>query len=162
MPAVKYGLLIPSIGDDQLVNRYHVPVYRDLPGNYSWGPINYGNTQIATGGAEKECFTVQLSCLKSGRKLRPIIIFKGAPAHAFSSTRSIVVEIRDMLPDNAGNMYPSRNKIHIITKKTANLTGGVTMDCLRDVIFHEIGVLEGERCGVLVDDFKGHSKLVLK
>ena len=36
------------------------------------------------------------------------------------------------------------------------------MDCLRDVIFPEIGLLEGGRYGVLVDDFKGHSKPVLK
>ena len=107
VPSVKDGVLIPDIGDDQLVNTDHVPVYRDLPGNYSWGHINDGNTQITTGGAEKERFTVQLSCLKSGRKLCPIIIFKGAPAHACSSTRSIVVEIRDRLPDNAGNMYPA-------------------------------------------------------
>ena len=81
VPAVKDGVLIPAIEDDQLINTYHEPMYRDLPGNYSWGPINDGNTQIATSGAEKEHFTVQLLCLKSGRKLRPIIIFKDAYAH---------------------------------------------------------------------------------
>ena len=91
VPAVKDGVLIPDIGDDQLVNTDHVPVYRDLPGNYSWGTINDGNIQIATGGAEKQRFTVQLSCLKSGRKVRPIIIFKVAPAYARSSTISIAV-----------------------------------------------------------------------
>ena len=82
VPAVKDGVLIPVIGDDQIVNTDHVPVYHDLPENYSWGPINDGNTQIETGGTEKERFTVKLLCLKSGRKLRPIIIFKGAHAHA--------------------------------------------------------------------------------
>ena len=141
VPAVKDGVLIPAIGYDQLVNIYHVPVYRDLSGNYSWGPINDGNTQISTGGTDKERFAVQLSCLKSERKIRPIIIFKGALSHARSSTRYIAVEIRDRLPDNAGNMYPAQNKIHIITTKTANSIGEVTMDCLRDVIFPEIGVL---------------------
>ena len=117
MPAVKDGVLIPTIGDGQIFNIDHVLVYRDLPENYSWGTISYGNTQIVTGGAEKERFTVQFSCLKSGRKLRPIIIFKGAPVHACSSTRYIAVEIRDRLPDNAGNMYPAQNKIHMITTK---------------------------------------------
>ena len=82
VPEVKDGVIIPAIGYGQLVNTDHVPVYRDLPGNYSWVPINDGNTQISTGGAEKESFTVKLSCLKSARKLRTIIIFKGAPAHA--------------------------------------------------------------------------------
>ena len=109
-----------------------------------------------------ECFTVQLSCLKSRRKIRPIIIFKGAPTHAHSSTISIAVEIRDRLPYNSGNIFPARNKIRVNTTKTSNSTGEVTMDCLRDVIFPEIGVLEGERCGILVDDFKGHSKPLLK
>ena len=103
-----------------------------------------------------------MSCLKSGRKLRPIIIFKGTPAQERSSRRSIAVEIRDRLPDNAGNMYPERNKVHMITTKTANSTGEVAMDCLRDVIFPEIGLLEGKRCGVLVDNFKWHSKPILK
>ena len=58
-------------------------------------------------------------------------------------------------------MYPERNKIHMITTKTANSTGEVTMDFPRDVTFPEIGLLEGERCGALMDDFKGHSKPVL-
>ena len=106
MSAVKDGVRIPAIRDDQPVNTHHVPVYRDLPGNYTWGPINYSNTHIATCGAEKERLTVQLACLKSGSNLLPIIIFKGAHAHAHSSTRSIAVEIIDRLPDNSGNMYP--------------------------------------------------------
>ena len=58
VPAVKDGVFIPAIGDDELVNTDHVPVYRDLPRKYSWSPVNDGNTQIATGGAEKERFTV--------------------------------------------------------------------------------------------------------
>ena len=55
VPAVKDGVLIPDIGDDQLVNTDHLSVYHELSGNYSWRPIIGSNTQIATGGAEKEC-----------------------------------------------------------------------------------------------------------
>ena len=50
----------------------------------------------------------------------------------------------------------------MITTKTASSTGEVTMNCLRYVIFLEIGILEGKRYGLIVDDIKGHSKPVLK
>ena len=46
-------MLIPAIGDDQVVNTEYFPVYRDLPGSYSWGPIIDGHTQIEKGGTDK-------------------------------------------------------------------------------------------------------------
>ena len=59
------GLHIPTIEDDSFANTDHIPVYRDMPGNYSWVEHGNGNKQVVTGGAEKERFTVPLSCLKS-------------------------------------------------------------------------------------------------
>ena len=53
VPALKDGVLIPAIEDDQLINTYHEPMYRELPGNYSWGPIIDGHTQIEKGGTDK-------------------------------------------------------------------------------------------------------------
>ena len=71
--------LIPPVDDDQFSNTYHVPIYRDMPGNYSWGEKNAGNIQVGTGGGEKDILTVQFTVMKSGRKVRPVIIYKGAP-----------------------------------------------------------------------------------
>ena len=45
--------IIPSIPDIQWCNIDHVPVYRNLPGNYSWGESGSGRRQVDTGGLEK-------------------------------------------------------------------------------------------------------------
>ena len=38
-----------------------------------------GRRAVATGGKEKNCFTVQLPITRSGKKLKPYIIWKGSP-----------------------------------------------------------------------------------
>ena len=76
VPKVVNGIKITAIGDDSFANSDHIPVYRDFPGNYSWIESGAGNKQVVTGGSEKEQYTVQLTCLKSVRKLPPFIILK--------------------------------------------------------------------------------------
>jgi len=74
-----------------------MPVYRDCPGNYSWGKKGSGRRrQVQTGGAEEERFTVQLSCLKDGTKLPIFMIFKGAssmPPSGRPRRNSVLYEI---------------------------------------------------------------------
>ena len=52
------GLHIPTIEDDSFANTDHIPLYCDMPGNYSWVESGSGNRLEVTGGAEKEQFTV--------------------------------------------------------------------------------------------------------
>ena len=99
------GITITAIGDYSFAKSDHIPVYRDVPGNYSWIESVAGNKHVVTGGAKKEQDTVQLTCLKSGRKLPPFIIFKGAypPPKKNPRINTIVYEIKHHLSDNAGN-----------------------------------------------------------
>ena len=53
VPKVVNGITIPAIGDDSFENSDHIPVYRDLPRNYSWIESGACNKQVVTGGAEK-------------------------------------------------------------------------------------------------------------
>ena len=77
VPKSVNGITIPRIGDDSFAKLYHIPVYRCFPGNYSWIESGACNKQVITGGAEKEQYTMQFTCLKSGRNTPPFIIFKG-------------------------------------------------------------------------------------
>ena len=158
--------LIPAICDERMVNTDHVPVYRDMPGNYTWGERGSGGRQISTGGAEKERFTVQLSCTKSGKKLKPFIIFKGAslPKEGNPRRGTVAYELRYLLEDNAGNEYPEDEDVYLTCSKTANSNGELTVKILEEVILPGIEVEEGgiHRGCVLVDDFKGHSKDIVK
>ena len=98
-------------------------MYCDLPGNYSWGAKNDGNVQVTTGGAEKEIFNVQFSCLKSGRKLIPIIILKCAPLTEISRRNSVAVELMDWFPENSGNNHPPEDKVYLTSTKSASSSG---------------------------------------
>ena len=60
------GLFIPPILDQDYCNTDHILVYIDITGNYTWGGRNTGGRKIGTGGKEKACFTVQLSCKEEG------------------------------------------------------------------------------------------------
>ena len=42
------GVLIPQVDDYHFSNTDHVPVYCDIPGNYSWEENNVGNIQAVT------------------------------------------------------------------------------------------------------------------
>ena len=102
------GLTPPAIRDCYFANIYHLPVHHNMPGNYSWGENNFGNIQVAAGGAEKERFAVQLTCLKSGREICPVIIFKGASIAANSSINSVSHQLQNRVSDNVGNMFPPK------------------------------------------------------
>ena len=43
VPKFGNGITIPEIGDDPFSNSDHIPVYRDVTGNYSWIESGYGN-----------------------------------------------------------------------------------------------------------------------
>ena len=78
VPKVVNGITISAIGNYSFASSDHIPVYRNLPGDYSWIESGSGNKQVVTGSEEKERYTVQLTCLKSGINMPPFIIFKGA------------------------------------------------------------------------------------
>ena len=46
--------------------------------------------------------------------------------------------------------------------KTANSKGELKTEIPLEVIFLGIGIFEGKRGGVLVDDFRGHSRYIVK
>lgn len=164
-------LIIPAVPDERLANTDHIPMYRDMAGAYSWTKKGAGGGtkkkfrgQVATGGGEKDRFTVQLTCLKSGGKVKPFIIFKAKPADGRREfdRRTVSYELKNRKPDAAGNSYPAEDKVFLTCNTTATSNGDFTKLILKEVIFPELGVFEGKRSGVLVDDFKGHSNKVVK
>eukprot|EP00957_Ditylum_brightwellii_P124029 9454022-Ditylum_brightwellii.AAC.1 len=68
---------VPPIPDIHWFNSDHIPMDRDDTSIYSWGVKNSGRRQIATGGAEKDRFILQLAYAKDGTKLPLYLIFKG-------------------------------------------------------------------------------------
>ena len=154
------NIIIPRVKDDNMCNTNHVPVYINMSVEYSWGERNTGGRQVATGGKEKSRITVQLSICKSGRKLRPTIIYKGAippPEGERLKKKSIAYELFHRNPDKAGNLYPPKEDVHLMVNTTAKSSGQATIEVLEEVIFPEIGIQKKERGAMLVDDFKGHS-----
>ena len=159
------GILVPAVPDDRLCNTDHIPMYKEDVGKYSWSEKNSGGSQIRTGGAEKERFTVQPTITKSGKKLKLFIIFKGAPPPVDGSAPrhgTVAEELYLQKADKHGNAYPPADKVFMACTKTGNSSGELTISILDNVIFPEIGINDGLRGGVLVDDFKGHSKDVVK
>ena len=65
------------VTDDFYVNTDQVPVWIESVGNYTWVKACTGRRFVRTAGKEKDRFNVQLCIAKSGRKLKPYIIFKG-------------------------------------------------------------------------------------
>ena len=159
------GIKIPGIVDQRWVNSDHVPFTIECVGDFSWGERNTGGAQVGTGGYEKQRFTVQLSITKDGRKLPVFFIFKGAapqkgkdgqpppPLRANSVSR----ELAHCLPDKFGNHYPPADKAVLRCAPKANSNQELTKDILESVIFPHIGINDGHRAGVLLDDFKAHS-----
>ena len=103
---------------------------------------------------------MQLTCLKSGRNLPPFIIFKGSspPPNNYPILNTVAYEIKHRPADNTGNQYPPDNDLYTTCSKRANSDVELTIDILREVIFPGIRIFEVKRGGVLVDDFKGHSR----
>ena len=164
MDNVQNGILIPAIPDSQWVNSDHIPFYREHTSKYSWGKTNSGNRQIGTGGTEKERFTAQLTIKKDGSKLPVFFIFKGAlaPENGRLRSNTVMHELIHREADSNGNEYPPEDKAVLVCTPTANSNGNLTIDILKKVIFPAIGIDYGSRGGVLVDDFKGHSKDIVK
>ena len=135
-----------------------------MPGNYSWIESCASNNQVVTGGAEKEPYTVYLTCLKSGRNIPPFIIFKGAypPTKNNPRINTGAYELKHCLDDNTGNQYPTDNNMYMKCSKTANSNGELTIDILWKVVFPGIGIYEVKRGGVFVDDLKGLSRNTVK
>ena len=113
----------------------------------------------STGGKEKDRFTLQLTCTKDGGKLIPFIIFKGLPPNGRRENRSntVAYELKHRLPDSAGNTYPPADKIYLTCNETATSNWMLTNEILEGVILPKLGVFDGDKCAILVDDFKGHS-----
>ena len=57
-------------------NMDETPVWFDMPSARTVNPRGEKNVSITTTGHEKSRFTVVLSCLADGTKLKPMIIFK--------------------------------------------------------------------------------------
>ena len=107
---------------------------------------------------------MQLTCLKSGRKIPTFIFFKVASPSPNNNQRrnTVAYELKHRLDDNARNKYPPDNYLYITCSKTENSNGELTIEILREVIFPGIGIFEGRRGGVLVDEFKGQSRDIVK
>jgi hypothetical protein len=158
------GIWVQAIPDSRWVNSDHIPIYRETPSNYSWGLKVTGIQQVLIGGAEKDRFTLQLTYAKDGTKFQLYIIFKGAsPKEGITQRRGTVAyEIQHRLPDNNGIEYPPVENCILACAPKGNSNGELTIDILKKVIFPGIGIFEGKRGGVLVDDFKGHSRDIVK
>ena len=135
----------------------------DKEGSRRWKQKKFRG-QLATGGGEKDRFTVQLTYLKNGGKIRPFIIFKAKPADGIREYRSntVAYELRNRLLDNEGNTYPSEEEVFLTCNDTANSSAVFTQLILEHVLFPELSVMQGKRSGLLVDDFKGHSHRLVK
>ena len=133
----KHNIIVAPVKDDNMCNTDHVPLYIDMYGNYSWGENISGGRHIATGGKEKEHITVQLENCKSGRKLKPVIIFRGAPPPKNGRLRknTIAYEIKRRLPDKKDNAYPPYDKVHLMVSKTAKSSSKLTIEVLENVNF---------------------------
>jgi hypothetical protein len=68
----------PNINPDLIINMDETPVYMDMVGNTTLAKRGEKEVLIQTTGHEKQRMTVVLAVTLSGKKLRPMIIFKGA------------------------------------------------------------------------------------
>lgn len=66
-----------GIGPSQMANMDEVPVYFDLPRSHSIDFKGLHTIKTKTTGHEHMRFTVVLTAMADGWKLRPMIIFKG-------------------------------------------------------------------------------------
>ena len=103
--------------------------------------------------------------MKDGTKLPIYFIFKGVtPATDGKEPRSnsLAYEFKYRSSDSNDNPYPPEDKAVLTCAPKANSNQFLTKDILEKVIFPGIGINEGLRGGVLVDDFKAHSASVVK
>ena len=83
-------------------------------------------------------------------------------ANGLPRKNTVAYELKHWLTDNTGNEYPEEDKVFLTCNKTGKSNGELTISILNNVIFPIIGINDGLRRIVLVDDFKGHSKKEVK
>lgn len=160
-------------------------MYFDMTGNYTLEEKGKrGSVKVTTGGKEKLRFTVQLTAMADGRKLPPLIIFKGdgfhwLPLHlrpdppgsekkkgkrkrsSAPTKGTIWYEICRRLPDARGVMYPPRSKVHIITSPSATSCERCTKYFLNTIWKYRRG---GQQTPALLvwDSFTAHGTKAVK
>ena len=76
---VNFHHFVLNKGNYELVNignTDEMPVWFDMPSARTVATRGEKTVTISTTGHEKSCFTVVLSCLADGTKLKPMVIFK--------------------------------------------------------------------------------------
>eukprot|EP00957_Ditylum_brightwellii_P033881 2567444-Ditylum_brightwellii.AAC.1 len=101
---------------------------------------------------------------KSREKLITFLICKAAecPCGKEPGRNKVAYEIKHLLKDNCNNEYPPRDKLFMTCSRSGSSNAHLTIEILLKVIFPKIGILQGRRCVVLLDDFKGHNKDIIK
>ena len=76
---VNFHHFVLNKGNYELVNignTDEMPVWFDMPSARTVATQGEKTVTISTTGHKKSCFTVVLSCLADGTKLKPMVIFK--------------------------------------------------------------------------------------
>ena len=104
-----------------------------MPGKYSWVERVYSGHQVSTVGGENYRFSVHLTLLESGKKIRPYIIVKGAPfpENIHPHRNKISHEIINCQPDNSGNKYPPGYQLVLVCYKSEDSNVKLTVDILQ-------------------------------
>jgi len=125
------GTFIHGVLDDFMANTDQVPIYVEGHSNTTWGlRESVGRRCVATAGKNKDRFTVQLTCFKSGRKAAP------APCgQKCGRKKTVTYDIYHNVPDWWGNHFPSNDEMYITVYPTANSNGDLTIDYVRNVFF---------------------------
>lgn len=78
----------------QIGNMDETPMFFDLPGNTTVNRIGEKTISVKTSGNEKSHFTVILSCMADGTKLKPAVVFKRKtiPKESFPSGICVYVQ----------------------------------------------------------------------
>ena len=76
-------------------NMDETPMFFDMPGNRTVDVKGASTVSIKTSGAEKQHFTVILSCLADGTKLKPAVVFKRKTMPKEKLPKDIVVFVQE-------------------------------------------------------------------
>ena len=76
------GSFRPGVTDDRMANTDQVPTYIEDHSNATWGRReDHERRTVGTAGKEKNRFTTQLTCFKSGRKVRISLVTNVIKSH---------------------------------------------------------------------------------
>ena len=86
----------------QIGNMDETPMFFDMPGNRTVDFKGSTSINVKTSGGEKSHFTVVLSCLADGTKLRPLIVFKRKtmPKEKIPSEVIVMVQQKGWVDEN--------------------------------------------------------------